>query len=198
MLPASRRKLEKLQLNLEDLNHEVAREVKSSRNAEKASSNFTAQLAEANRTIESERQLRTQAQVTLRTIQGTLDARDKELAELRAQMLSVLKTVDPDSVPAAKPMAAPIRISPRTSTWSARSRICSRTSASRLPRAPVPSSNSPSSGRRETTRPTGPAWRRSSINEAPFSGSPHPETKLQTPRAPVFEHLDAAEKIWQQ
>lgn len=89
------KRLEKLQLNLEDLNHEVAREAKTSRNAEKMSSNFTVQLAEANRTIESERQLRTQAQGTVRTLQGTVDSRDKELQELRDQMLAVLKTVDP-------------------------------------------------------------------------------------------------------
>jgi myosin heavy chain 9/10/11/14 len=94
------KKVEKLQLNLEDLNHEVAREVKTTRNAEKISSNFTVQLAEANRTIESERQLRTQAQSTLRTLQSSLDARDKELAELRSQMLKALKTVDPEiSIP---------------------------------------------------------------------------------------------------
>ncbi|KAI0910144.1 myosin-11 [Ustulina deusta] len=94
------KKVEKLQLNLEDLNHEVAREVKSNRNAEKASSNFTAQLAEANRTIESERQLRTQAQSTARNMQATLDSRGKETDELRAQMLRVLKAVDPEiSIP---------------------------------------------------------------------------------------------------
>lgn len=93
------KRLEKLQLNLEDLNHEVAREVQSSRNAEKASSNFTVQLAEANRTIESERQLRSQAQGTVRTLQTALDAREAELAELRAQLLKALKTVDPDSMP---------------------------------------------------------------------------------------------------
>ncbi|KAI1110698.1 P-loop containing nucleoside triphosphate hydrolase protein [Nemania sp. NC0429] len=94
------KKVEKLLLNLEDLNHEVAREVKSNRNAEKASSNFTAQLAEANRTIDSERHLRNQAQSTVRTTQATLDARGKEINELRAQMLRVLKAVDPEiSVP---------------------------------------------------------------------------------------------------
>lgn len=90
------KKAEKLQLDLEDLNHEVAREVKTSRNAEKASSNFTAQLAEANRTIESERQLRTQSQATVRTLQSSLDARDRELGEMRDQMLKILKTVDPE------------------------------------------------------------------------------------------------------
>ncbi|KAG6186422.1 hypothetical protein E4U27_008429 [Claviceps purpurea] len=90
------KKTEKLQLNLEDLTHEVAREVQSSRNAEKATSNFTVKLAEAERTIESERQLRTQSQATLRTVQATLDARNKELQDLRSQMLNALKTVDPD------------------------------------------------------------------------------------------------------
>ncbi|XDG07454.1 hypothetical protein ABKA04_007069 [Annulohypoxylon sp. FPYF3050] len=95
------KKIEKLQLQIEDLNHEVAREVKSSRNAEKASSNTAIQLAEANRTIESERQLRTQAQATVRAMQTTVDSRDKELEELRAQMLRVLKAVDPEiSIPA--------------------------------------------------------------------------------------------------
>ncbi|CAJ2504050.1 Uu.00g114440.m01.CDS01 [Anthostomella pinea] len=95
------KKVEKLQLNVEDLNHEVAREVQSSRTAEKSSSNFTVQLAEANRTIESERQLRTQAQTTVRTMQSTLDSRTKETEELRAQLLRVLKAVDPEvSIPA--------------------------------------------------------------------------------------------------
>ncbi|KAK1758721.1 myosin type-2 heavy chain 1 [Echria macrotheca] len=95
------KKLEKLQLNLEDLNHEVAREVQSSRNAEKATSNFTVQLAEANRTIESERQLRTQAQGTVRTLQSALDSREVEIQELRSQLLAALRTVDPESVPPA-------------------------------------------------------------------------------------------------
>ena len=93
------KKLEKLQLNLEDLNHEVAREVKSSRNAEKVTSNFTVQLAEANRTIESERQLRTQAQGTVRSLQTALGSREGELTELRSQLLAALKLVDPESVP---------------------------------------------------------------------------------------------------
>ncbi|KAL2145551.1 hypothetical protein VTI28DRAFT_6943 [Corynascus sepedonium] len=97
------KRLEKLQLNLEDLNHEVAREVQSSRNAEKATSNFTVQLAEANRTIESEKQLRAQAQGTVRTLQSTLDARDAELAELRTQLLNALKTVDPELAPSVQP-----------------------------------------------------------------------------------------------
>lgn len=93
------KKLEKAQLNLEDLNHEYQREVKSNRNADKMSSNFNVQLAEANRNIESERQLRTQAQGTARALQAALDSRDKELAELRSQMLRALKTVDPEAAP---------------------------------------------------------------------------------------------------
>lgn len=96
MVASLEKKTEKLQLNLEDLNHEVAREVQSSRTAEKASSNFTVQLAEANRTIDSERQLRTQSQTTVRTLQATLDSRDKELQELRGQMLNALRSVDPE------------------------------------------------------------------------------------------------------
>lgn len=90
------KRAEKLQLSLEDVNHEMAREVQSSRNAEKASSTSTAQLAEANRTVESERQLRTQAQATVRTLQASLESRDRELEELRAQMLNALRTADPE------------------------------------------------------------------------------------------------------
>lgn len=93
------KKLEKAQLNLEDLNHEFQREVKANRNTEKLTSTFNVQLAEANRNIDSERQLRTQAQGTVRTLQATLDSRDKELTELRSQMLKALKTVDPESAP---------------------------------------------------------------------------------------------------
>ncbi|KAL2757794.1 hypothetical protein ACRALDRAFT_2040151 [Sodiomyces alcalophilus JCM 7366] len=89
------KKVEKLLLNVEDLTHEVARESKTSRNAEKQASAATAQLAEAHRSLESERHLRSQTQTTLRTLQSTLESRDKELEELRAQMLKVLKTVDP-------------------------------------------------------------------------------------------------------
>ncbi|KAF4124511.1 homoserine O-acetyltransferase/O-succinyltransferase [Geosmithia morbida] len=59
------KKAEKLQLSIEDLNHELAREAKSSRDAEKTSSTVNAQLTEANRTIESERQMRSQAQSTM-------------------------------------------------------------------------------------------------------------------------------------
>lgn len=91
------KKLEKMKLDVEDLNHEVAREVQSSRNAEKQSSQSAAQLAEANRTLETEKQLRGQAQTTVRTLQATIDSRGKELEELRAQLLRVLKAVDPET-----------------------------------------------------------------------------------------------------
>ncbi|KAK8061361.1 myosin type ii heavy chain [Apiospora phragmitis] len=93
------KKVEKLQLNLEDLNHKITQETKSNRNAEKMSSQSTAQLAELNRNLESERQLRSQAQTNVRTMQGTLDSRGKEIEELRAQLLRVLKAVDPEIVP---------------------------------------------------------------------------------------------------
>lgn len=93
------KRAEKLQLNLEDMGHEVAREAKSSRNAEKASSGYTAQLAGVNRTIDSERQLRGQAQATAKTLQTSLDARDKELDDLRGQLLRALK-VDPTALEA--------------------------------------------------------------------------------------------------
>ncbi|CAK7273246.1 class II myosin [Sporothrix epigloea] len=91
------KRMEKLTLDLEDMHHEVAREVKSSRNAEKVASNATSQLTEANRTIEAERQLRGQAQSTLRTVQTALDARNRELSDLHGQLLRILKTVDPAS-----------------------------------------------------------------------------------------------------
>jgi myosin protein heavy chain len=80
---------EKLQLSLEDLTHEVAREHKTSRNAEKASSTFTTQLAEANRKLEDERALHSQAQTKNRQLQSMLDSREKEL-------LLLMKKVDPE------------------------------------------------------------------------------------------------------
>jgi myosin protein heavy chain len=76
------KQIEKLQLSLEDLNHEVAREHKMSRNAEKVSSTFTTQLAEVNRQLEDERQLHNQAQAKNRQLQAILESRDKEILEL--------------------------------------------------------------------------------------------------------------------
>ena len=89
-LASKDKQIEKLQLSLEDLNHEVAREHKTSRNAEKASSTFTTQIAEANRKLEDERQLNLQAQAKNRQLQSMLDTRDKEILEL-------LRKVDPDT-----------------------------------------------------------------------------------------------------
>lgn len=80
---------EKLELTLEDLTHEVAREHKSSRNAEKASSTVTSQLAEANRILEDERQRHAQAQARNRQLQQMVDARDEDILQL-------VKIVDPE------------------------------------------------------------------------------------------------------
>jgi myosin heavy chain 9/10/11/14 len=82
---------EKLALSLEDLQHEVAREHKTSRTAEKASSAVNIQLAEANRNLESERQLKTQAQVNTRKLQSTLDQANTEVHECRQQLMLLQK-----------------------------------------------------------------------------------------------------------
>ncbi|SLM34805.1 myosin type ii heavy chain [Lasallia pustulata] len=91
---------EKLALNLEDLNHEVAREHKTSRNAEKASSAVNIQLAEANRNLESERQLRNQAQANTRKLQASLDARNEEIEECHQRLLLLHKVFDPEATEA--------------------------------------------------------------------------------------------------
>jgi myosin protein heavy chain len=106
-LASMEKQKEKLQLSLEDLSHEVAREHKTSRNAEKASSTFTTQLAEANRKLENERQLHAQAQSKSRQLQAMIEARDKEV-------LLLMRKIDPD-------MATPLpqtdgSISERSST----------------------------------------------------------------------------------
>jgi myosin protein heavy chain len=90
------KKNERLQLSVEDLNHEVAREHKTSRNAEKTSSTFTTQLVEVNRKLDAEQQLRSQAQATTRRLQSTLEGREKELEELRSQRFQLLRLVQPD------------------------------------------------------------------------------------------------------
>lgn len=88
---------EKLSLSLEDLNHEVTREHKTSRNAEKASSTINIQLAEVNRKLETERQLRTQAQANTRAVQTALDNNNLELEECRRQLVLLRKVFDPES-----------------------------------------------------------------------------------------------------
>lgn len=87
---------EKLTLNLEDINHEVAREHKTTRAAEKASSQLQLQLAEANRNLEMERQLKAQAQANTRQIQNTLATTNSELEECHQQLLVLQKVFDPE------------------------------------------------------------------------------------------------------
>ena len=100
---------EKLSLNLEDLNHEVAREHKVSRSAEKTSSTTNVQLAEANRNLETERQLKAQAQANTRRVQANLDDANKEIEVCHRHLLLLQKVFDPeaDEIPttwdAAKP-----------------------------------------------------------------------------------------------
>jgi myosin protein heavy chain len=88
---------EKLSLSLEDLTHEVNREHKTSRNAEKLSSTVNLQLAEANRKLETERQLKTQAQANTRTVQGSLDAANKEIETCHEQLVLLRKVFDPET-----------------------------------------------------------------------------------------------------
>lgn len=92
---------EKLSLGLEDLNHEITREHKTTRDAETASSTANLQLAEANRKLETERQLRTQAQNNTRTVQTALDDANRELSDCRNQLLLLRKVFDPEYTDAA-------------------------------------------------------------------------------------------------
>jgi len=87
---------EKLSLSLEDLNHEVAREHKTSRNAEKASSTINIQLAEVNRNLETERQLKTQAQANTRKVQAALEQANKEIEDCHDQLMLLQKVFDPN------------------------------------------------------------------------------------------------------
>ena len=88
---------EKLALDLEDLHHEVEREHKTSRNAEKNSSTTHVQLAEAERSLDSEKQLRAQAQANSRKIQSVLDSTNSELNESRRQLTLLHKVFSPES-----------------------------------------------------------------------------------------------------
>ena len=88
---------EKLALSLEDLQHEVAREHKTSRNAEKTSSTVNVQLAEVNRNLESERQLKNQAQANTRKLQSSLDQANGELDTCRQQLRLLQKVFDTES-----------------------------------------------------------------------------------------------------
>ena len=86
---------EKLALSLEDLNHEIAREHKTSRNAEKASSTTNIHLAEANRNLDTERQLKTQAQTNTRKVQAALEQANKEIQDCHDQLIHLHKVFDP-------------------------------------------------------------------------------------------------------
>lgn len=87
---------EKLSLSLEDLNHELTREHKTSRNAEQTSSTVNLQLADVNRKLETERQSRTQAQANTRAVQVTLDNNNRELEECHKQLMLLRKVFDPE------------------------------------------------------------------------------------------------------
>ena len=87
---------EKLVLSVEDLNHEVAREHKASRNAEKTSTTVTIQLAEANRNLEIERQLKGQAQANTRKMQAHIDEVNHEISECHRQLMLLHKVFDPE------------------------------------------------------------------------------------------------------
>lgn len=87
---------EKLALSVEDLNHEVAREHKASRNAERAASTTGLQLAEANRNLETERQIKAQAQTNTRKLQACIDDANKEISESHRQLLLLHKVFDPE------------------------------------------------------------------------------------------------------
>ena len=88
---------EKLALSVEDLNHELERERRASRNSEKAVSNLNVQLTEANRALDSERQLRNQAQTNTGKFQSMLDGVNEELRLSRDQVTLLHKVFDPES-----------------------------------------------------------------------------------------------------
>ncbi|CZS98096.1 related to myosin II [Rhynchosporium graminicola] len=85
-----RKKNEKLLLDLEDRAHEVAREHKTTRNAEKSSSTTTSQLAEAVRNLEAERQQHNRSRDSNRQLQSIVETRERELLQL-------LRKVDPET-----------------------------------------------------------------------------------------------------
>ena len=87
---------EKLSLDLEDLHHELEQGHKTSRNLEKTSASATAQLLEVNRNLDSERQLRTQAQTNTRKLQMMLDKANKEMQDSRQQLTLLHKVFYPE------------------------------------------------------------------------------------------------------
>ncbi|KAL8813627.1 MAG: hypothetical protein Q9200_000109 [Gallowayella weberi] len=87
---------EKLALDVEDLNHEIAREHKTSRSAEKNSSSLSIQLTETRHQIEAEKQLKSQAQANTRKLQESLDNANREIAESRQQLTLLHKVFGPE------------------------------------------------------------------------------------------------------
>ncbi|KAI4109439.1 MAG: hypothetical protein L6R37_000596 [Teloschistes peruensis] len=88
---------EKLALSVEDLNHELSQEHKSSRSAEKTSSTLNIQLAEMTARFETEKQLKGQAQANTRKLQESYNNVNKELAESRTQLTLLHKVFNPDA-----------------------------------------------------------------------------------------------------
>ena len=88
---------EKLELSIEDMNHEIAQEHKTNRNAGKASSTFNIQLAEANRNLETEKQLKSQAQANTRKLQSSLDQANAELRDCHENLLSLQRVLEPET-----------------------------------------------------------------------------------------------------
>ncbi|KAL8642954.1 MAG: hypothetical protein Q9228_000398, partial [Teloschistes exilis] len=88
---------EKLALSVEDLNHELSQEHKSSRSAEKTSSTLNVQLAEMTARFEAEKQLKGQAQANTRKLQESHNNVNKELAESRTQLTLLHKVFNPDA-----------------------------------------------------------------------------------------------------
>ncbi|KAL9005940.1 MAG: hypothetical protein Q9188_001305 [Gyalolechia gomerana] len=87
---------EKLALNVEDLNHEIAQEHKTSRSAEKTSSTLNIQLAKLTRQVETEKQLKAQAQANTSKLQESLENANKEVIESRQQLALLHKVFSPE------------------------------------------------------------------------------------------------------
>ena len=87
---------EKLALTVEDLNHELAQEHKTSRSSERNSSTLNTQLTEMTSRFESEKNLRGQAQANTRKLQESYDSVNEELVESRKQLTLLHKVFSPE------------------------------------------------------------------------------------------------------
>lgn len=90
------KKAERLTMEAEDLKYEVDREHKTLRSAEQQSSTSMAQLAEVNRKLETERQMRTRAETATREVRSLLNAREQELNEAHENLRLLQKVFDPE------------------------------------------------------------------------------------------------------